>query len=250
MLKFSIITAVYNRCNTIERALDSVQNQDYSNIESVVIDGNSNDGSLEIIKSKISEKDVLISEPDKGIYDALNKGIKNSTGEIVAFMHSDDFYHGNNIISQVASIFENNKVDVVYGDATFFLKNNSKNLIRSYISGDYSKKRLAWGFMPAHPSMFVRRNIYDEVGYFKTSYKIAADYEFLCRLISRKKLKLYYLKKKLVSMQIGGISTSGLRNTIILNKEVKRACLENGIYTNYLMLISKYPAKMLGFLNK
>ena len=249
MLKFSIITAVYNRCSTVKRALRSIKNQDYPNIESVVIDGNSSDGSYEIIKSEILKNDIFVSESDKGIYDALNKGINNSSGDIIGFMHSDDFYTDDKIISQVAKIFKEKNVDIVYGDAAFFLENNTDRIVRNYISGPLTKKRLAWGFMPAHPSIFIKKNIYESIGNFKTSYKIAADYEFLCRLISKNDFKSYYLNKKLVSMQIGGVSTSGIKSTILLNKEVKRACKENKIYTNYLMLMSKYPSKILGLLS-
>ena len=250
MLKFSIITAVFNREDTIGRAIKSVKQQSYNNVEMIVIDGESTDGTCRVIESLIAKDDTFISEPDDGIYDALNKGIVNVSGDIIGFMHSDDKYMHNKVIDKVAQLFADESLDIVYGDACFFSSAYPNKIMRNYISGELSKIRLARGFMPAHPSIFIRRRVYNDIGMFKVDYKIAADYEFLCRLVSRGGYKAHYLTEPLVYMQLGGVSTAGLASTILLNKEVIRACRENNIYTNIFMLLLKYPSKLLQYIAK
>ncbi len=247
-MKVSIITATYNRESTVVRAISSIKNQTYQNIQVIVIDGASKDNTISLIKPMLSDEDVIQSEPDGGIYDALNKGLAIADGEIVAFLHSDDLYSDNYVISNVVKIFLDQSIDIVYGDVSFFSNNEPAVIKRKYKSGALSKRRLAWGKMPAHPAIFIRRRVYDKVGFFKTNFKIAADYEFLCRVINYKNLKSIYLHSVLVQMQLGGISTKGLKSTFILNKEVYRALRSNGIYTNLFMLLSKYPSKFFQFL--
>lgn len=248
-MKFSIITATYNRENTIERALKSIKKQKYKNIELVVIDGDSNDSSLSKIKSLLSYQDICISEKDKGIYDALNKGIFKSSGDIIGFLNSDDLYYDNLVIEKVYSIFKNTKVDVVYGDAIFFKNNNLDKIHRYYKSSPITQRNLAWGKMPAHTAVFIKRDIFERYGNFKINYKICADYEFFCRIAKSDLLNYEYIAEPLVKMSLGGVSTSGINNTILLNKEVLRACSENDIYTNIFMIFSKYPSKLLEFTN-
>jgi glycosyltransferase involved in cell wall biosynthesis len=247
-LKISIITAVYNREDTIERALLSLKLQTYPDIEGIVVDGNSSDTSLKIIKSLQLNKLKIISEPDDGLYDALNKGLSFVTGDIVGFLHSDDIFYDNNVLSVIASIFEDDSIDVVYGDSVFFTGCKTENYVRRYKSGILSKSRLSWGWMPAHPAMFIRKRVYEKIGNFKTTYLIAADYEFLCRMMSALDVNIVYYPYDLMKMQTGGASAGGLKNTILLNREVLRACRENGIYSNLVMLLSKYPIKLLQFL--
>jgi glycosyltransferase involved in cell wall biosynthesis len=249
-IKISIITAVYNRVDTIGRSINSVQTQDCVDYEHVIVDGQSDDGTLRKINEKLDSRTVLSSEPDEGIYDALNKGLARSTGDVIGFMHSDDLYHDDTILKRVSDIFSGGDVDIVYGDAVFFQKDQPDKIVRIYKSGEYSVKRLAWGWMPSHPSMFIHKSIYEKYGYFKTDYKIAADYEFLCRIMTGGRLNVSYLPEVFVRMQVGGASTGGFRNTLQLNKEVLRACRENRIYSNMLMILSKYPVKMLQFLLK
>ena len=232
------------------RALSSIKSQTYDDIQLVVIDGDSTDETLSKVNAILSEEDILISEPDDGIYDALNKGLDISSGEIVGFLHSDDLYFDNEVISRVVDIFADSTVDVVYGDACFFSAGNILEIKRRYRSSKLSGKNLAWGQMPAHPSMFIRRRIFNKVGYFETNFKIAADYEFLCRLIKYPNLKCVYLPFPFVRMQLGGVSTDGLLSTVLLNKEVMRALRKNGIYSNYLMLLSKYPTKIIEYFLK
>ena len=247
-MKISVITATYNREKSILRSIDSTKSQDYKNVELVMIDGESSDKTVEVAKPYLTENDILISEKDKGIYDALNKGIENSTGEIIGFLHSDDIFSTKSVLSMIASVFKENDVDLVYGDASFFKGENINKSIRKYKSDKLSKKNLAWGKMPAHTAMFFKKEIYQRYGYFKTNYKICGDYEFLCRIASRANIKSLYIPQVFVRMQTKGASTSGLRSTIQLNKEIYKACNENKIYTNYFMIMSKYPSKILQFL--
>ena len=247
-MKVSIITATYNRASTVIRALLSIKNQTYNDIQVIIIDGASEDNTISLVSKMLSDNDILKSEPDLGIYDALNKGLALAEGEIIAFLHSDDLYFDNNVISKVVEVFSDDSVDLVYGDACFFSGNNVKKIRRKYRSNKLSERNLAWGKMPAHPAIFIRRKIYEEVGYFETDYNISADYEFLCRAVHYPNLKSVYLSSFLVRMQLGGASKVGFRSTILLNREVLRALRKNGIYTNIFMLLSKYPSKILQFL--
>ena len=246
-MKISIITATFNRTATLRRAILSVKEQSYTNIETVIIDGCSTDDSLDTIQDLVSISDIVLSEPDEGIYDALNKGINLSSGEIVGFLHSDDLYDNDEVVAQVADIFGDPSIDIVYGNVSFFEGSNRCKVKRIYISPQLSKSNLAWGKMPAHPALFCRKAVFDKVGLFQLDYKIAADYEFLCRPVNTLDFKAQYVNSIFVNMQEGGASRIGLRNTYILNKEVCRAVKSNGIYTNLLMILSKYPLKVLEF---
>lgn len=250
MLKVSVIIATYNRDTTVVRALSSIKSQKYNNIQVVVVDGASQDNTISLISPMLSNKDILQSEPDLGIYDALNKGLVLADGDIIAFLHSDDLYSDNDVISKVVQIFSDDSVDVVYGDVSFFSGSNVTKIIRRYQSDKLSEKNLAWGKMPAHPAMFIKRQIYEEIGYFDTDFHIAADYEFLCRIVHYVDLKSVYIPSVLVRMQVGGASTAGVKNTILLNKEVIKAIRKNDIYSNIFMLLSKYPSKILQFLKR
>jgi glycosyltransferase involved in cell wall biosynthesis len=249
-MKISVITATYNRASTIVRAIFSVKSQSYKNIELVVIDGASKDATIELVTPLISSTDVIQSEPDTGIYEALNKGVQISSGDVIAFLHSDDLYFDDNVLSNVMKILKDDNIDIVYGDVSFFAKDNHEKVTRTYRSDKLSEANLAWGKMPAHPAMFIKRRVYKKIGLFKTDYKIAADYEFLCRMVRNADFRAVYLPAVLVRMQLGGISTASLRSSILLNKEVYRAVLDNGMYTNILMLLSKYPSKIFQFLKK
>ena len=246
-MQVSVIIATYNRAFTVARAIKSLQNQTYDDVQIVVVDGNSTDNTLSIIEPMLSDKDILLSEPDNGIYDALNKGLVFAEGDIIAFLHSDDLYHNDKIISTVMDVFSENDVDVVYGDVLFFSSKKLNRSVRKYRSDKLLKKNLAWGKMPAHPAMFIKRKVYEKIGYFETDFMIAADYEFMCRLVNYVNLKSIYIPDIFVRMQLGGISTGGLKNTILLNQEVLRALNKNNIYSNIFMLLSKYPSKILQF---
>jgi len=247
-MKISIITAVYNRKDIISKAIDSVRTQTYSNIEHLIIDGASTDGSLEIIKEIMVPGTTLISEPDYGIYDAINKGIKNSTGEVIGLLHSDDIYASNSVLAQVALEFSDPNLDAAYADAIFHGHGKPNNIVRHYRSDRFSLKTLAWGWMPAHTTIFFRRTVFERFGLYKTDYKIAGDIDFVARVFRSENFRSIYVPKVWVKMCTGGISTGGLRNTILLNREVLRALRENGVKTNMAKILSKYPLKLLEYL--
>jgi len=249
-VKISIITAVYNRADTIERAIRSVRSQSYPDIEHIVIDGGSTDGTLERLRSSLGNDAILVSEPDRGMYDAINKGLKLATGDVIGLLHSDDFFPGNDVLSEIATCFVDGNADAVYGDAAFFASQSPGRIVRRYSSARFTPARLAWGWMPAHTTLFLRREVYRRFGGFKLDYRIAADFDFVCRIFHDGQLRAHYIPKVLVNMQTGGLSTSGWRSTLTLNREVIRACRENQIQTNWLKLLSKYPLKALEFLTR
>lgn len=248
MQKFSIITAVFNRAEVIRNAVHSVQAQTYTSVEHVVVDGASTDGTVDILKQSLGANAVFLSEPDKGIYDALNKGLALATGDIIGFMHSDDSYANERVLETVALAFEASDIDGVYADVLFFHPAAPDKPVRRYRSNRFNVDRLAWGWMPAHTTLFLRRCVYEQYGHFKTTYKIAADFELIARILTDRKVKLAYIPEVLVHMDTGGASTAGLKSTIRLNQEVKRACAENGIRTNWFKILSKYPLKILEYI--
>ena len=244
-MKVSIITATYNREATIERAIKSIRAQSHKDIQLIIIDGASADNTVELVKPYLNFGDVLVSEPDSGIYDALNKGLSHVSGELVAFMHSDDHYFDIDVVAGAVEAVQKNNANVVYGNAEFFSAEEPLQVRRCYRSSKLSLKNLSWGLMPAHPTMFIKSKVYSDVGNFRVDFVIAADYEFLCRLVLYNDLKPIYVNKPLVRMQLGGASTNGLRATIKINREVLRALRINGIYSNIFMVFTKYPTKIL-----
>lgn len=248
-MKVSLLTVCYNSAGTVADSIKSVRSQDYKDVEYIIVDGNSNDGTKEIIKANNDLIDKWISEPDKGIYDAMNKAIKMATGEVVGILNSDDFYSSSNVISQVAKAFNDSTVDAVFGDLVFVDPNNLKKVVRRYSSAKWSPEKFARGFMPAHPTFFVRRKYYEQIGLFKTDYKIAADYELLIRFLYVHKLKYKYLPLNMVTMRKGGVSSRGIRSNIILNDEIIRGCRENGINTSVFKVYPKYFTKLFELFN-
>jgi glycosyltransferase involved in cell wall biosynthesis len=249
-MKISLITVSYNSGATIKDSIESVLRQDYHNIEYIIVDGKSKDNTVDIIKSFEGKISKWISEPDKGIYDAMNKGLKMATGEVVGMLNSDDFYYNNTILAQVAHAFEDESLDAVFGNLIFVDPNDLKKTVRTYSSKDWHPKKFARGFMPAHPTFFVRRKYYEQFGLFKTDYKIASDYEMLIRLLYVNKLKYKYLPITMVVMRKGGVSSNGIKSNIVLNNEIKRACTENGIRTNLPLIYLKYFTKVFELINK
>ncbi|MBN2816772.1 MAG: glycosyltransferase [Campylobacterales bacterium] len=249
-MKISIITVVWNNVDTIGDAIESVLSQTYNNIEYIIIDGGSTDGTVDIIESYGSKITKFISEKDKGLYDAMNKGIALATGDIVGILNSDDFYIDEFVIEKVVKEFVNKDVDSVYADLVFVKPDNLEKVVRYYDSGKFHPSKFAYGWMPAHPTFFVKKVFYDKYGLYKIDYKIAADYELLIRFLSKYKLSYFHLKEPIIKMRVGGVSTSGLKSNYILNKEIIRACAENGIQTNWFKVLAKYPSKLLGLLKK
>ena len=247
-MNISIITAVFNRSSTIVQAVKSVQQQTHPEVEHVVIDGASTDVTLQLLHECLHDRAILVSELDCGIYDAINKGIVRSSGEIIGLMHSDDVYANKHVLANVADIFGDAEIDAVYGDISFFRPSAPEKLVRRYRSDRFNAEMLAWGWVPAHTALFLRRRVFEQYGLYKINYKIASDYEFMARIFRSKVIRSKYLPNVLVHMRIGGVSTGGWRNTVLLNQEVLRACRENGIKTNMLKILSKYPLKIMEFL--
>jgi glycosyltransferase involved in cell wall biosynthesis len=247
-MKISVITVCYNSATTIGQTLKSVRDQSYKNIEHIIVDGASVDETLEVIKSEGSSIVKFVSERDGGIYDAMNKGIRLATGEVVVFLNADDFYKDVNVLARVAAVMQAEELDAVYGDVEFFRPGQQDSVVRRYNSGRFTANRLGWGWMPAHPALFVRRVLFDRYGMFCTDYRIAGDFEFVARVFKQPALRHRHLPESLVRMQIGGASTSGWRATLQLNREMMRACQSNNIPTNWVKLLLRYSLKVLEFI--
>jgi len=245
-MKVSIITVVLNNKETIKYAIDSVLSQTYKNIEYIVIDGASTDGTIEVIESYGDRISTFISEKDDGLYHAMNKGIDIATGNIIGTLNSDDFYANKLCISEVVNEFKNRKIDALFSDLVYVSHNNLEKVIRYYDSSHFTPSRFAYGWMPAHPTFFVKKDIYKKYGTFRTDLKIAADFDLMVRFLYTYKIKYHYMKTVLVKMRTGGISTS-FSSIWIINVEVFRVCSDNGVKTNIFKVLSKYPAKIIGF---
>lgn len=247
-MRVSVITVSYNSAQTIERTIKSVQSQTWDDLQHIVIDGGSTDGTLQIIERYQKTIAAYLSEPDNGIYDAMNKGMDLADGEIICFLNADDLYASPEIISKVVKSMKQADCQAVIGDVTFFKKNNPDRDIRRYNSSRFTPERLSWGWMPAHPGLFLRSDVVQRVGRFKTNYQIAADFEYIIRVFHKTNITYVHIPDILVRMQAGGVSTNGLRSKMILNREVLRACKENNINTSLLKIFSKYPAKLAEYI--
>lgn len=253
-MKISIITVVYNNKKTIQDAINSVLSQRYDNVEYIIVDGASTDGTVEVINEAImihSKRNIkFISEKDNGIYDAMNKGISLATGSMIGMLNSDDLYINNDVISTVVNEFMTKNVDSIFADLVYVRADDSDKIVRYYSSAGFHPKKIAYGWMPAHPTFFVKKAIYEQYGFYKTDYQIAADYELIARFIVKNKVSYSYIPKVFVKMRTGGASTRNLKSNWILNKEILRACAENGIETNIIKVLSKYPTKILQLIKK
>ena len=241
-MKISVVTVCYNSAATIADTLASVAVQRGCEVEHIIIDGASKDDTLAIVK-QFPHVAMCVSERDRGIYDAMNKGVARATGDVVALLNADDIYAHENILSYVAQQFQEHAIEALLGDVVFFKPEQPDKITRRYDSSQFSPAKIAWGWMPAHPGLFLKREVYERVGPFKTDYRIAGDFDFVARAFSQP-LAYKHVPEIVVKMRAGGASTGGLKSTILLNKEVMRACRENGIRTNWFKLLSKYPAKL------
>lgn len=248
-MKISVITVCYNSASTLERALFSVASQDWPDVEHIVIDGGSSDGTRDILERFAPSLSCVLSEPDEGIYDAMNKGLDRASGDVICFLNADDQYVSETVLSKVAGRIREDRLDALMGDVAFFNEKNPDHMVRRYRSDRFRPERLAWGWMPAHPALFLSKEVIQKVGRFKANYRIAGDFEFVVRAFHGQSLRYSHFPEVLVRMQVGGVSTGGLRAKLLLNKEVLRACRENGLRTNFFKIISKYPVKLLEMLN-
>lgn len=245
-MKISIITVCFNSEKTIQGTIESVLSQDYPDVEYIVVDGDSTDRTMDIVRGYGNRISKVISEPDAGIYDAMNKGVRAATGTIVGILNSDDFYESTRVLSDVANCFkENNSAELVFGDVVFVKPADVSQIVRHYGSSRFRPWKLRFGWMPPHPATFVKRSVYQRAGLYGLSYKISADYEMFVRWLLVKKVKYARLDQILVRMRAGGVSTSGIRSSILLNREIVKACKDNGLYTNIFLVLSKFPFKLL-----
>jgi len=244
-MNVTIITASFNSALSIKTCLDSVVHQNYNDIEYLIIDGKSSDATLKIIKVYQQKFPFikLISEKDSGIYDALNKGVQLASGDIIGFVHSDDFLEFNDIIYHIVSMTKSENLDGVYGDLQYVDKSNTKKIIRSWKSCDFKPRLLKQGWMPPHPTLFLKKEVYQKHGLFDLSYRISADYDFLLRIFKDPELKFGYLPKVITKMRVGGASNKSLKNIIKKSKEDYRAIRINNI-GNFLTLARKNFSKI------
>ena len=246
-MKISIITATYNSGNTVRDTIESVLRQTYPDIEYIVVDGASKDGTLDIVREyepMFGGRMRWISAPDRGIYDALNKGIGMATGEVVGFLHSDDFFSSPDVVRILADELKGNgRVDAVYGDIHYVSDKDLNKCIRYYSSAYFRRWMMLFGFMPAHPSFYCRKEVYERFGVFSLSYQVAADFECLLRLIYVGKISLKYVPLDCVTMRIGGASTSGIASHKKIFKDHVRAYRENHVPSNGLLDSLRYICK-------
>lgn len=243
----SIITVAYNSAATIEDTIKSVLAQTYGNIEYIIVDGQSSDATVEIIQkyeAAFHGRLHWISEKDKGIYDAMNKGISMATGDVVGILNSDDYFTSNDVVERMMSAFADTSLDAVYGDIHFIRDGNPDICVRYYSSKRFSLGWLRFGFMPAHPSFYARRKVFEKAGLYRTDYKIGSDYEMMVRLFLVHHIKAQYIPMDFVTMRTGGLSTRNLHSKLQLIKDDVRACRENGVYTNAVFVSTKFLFKI------
>jgi glycosyltransferase len=246
--KISIITVTYNSAHTLRDTLKSVQLQDYPNIEHIIVDGNSQDETVAIIKS-FPHVSKWVSEEDGGLYDAMNKGVSLATGDIVGILNSDDLYAHNSVISKVAEKFVENNVDALYGDLHYVNASNTNKIIRVWKSGKYRKSNFIFGWMPPHPTFFVKKQVYEQAGRFNISLKRSADYELMLRILVKYQFKADYIDEVLVKMRTGGISNGSWSSRIKANFEDRMAWKLNNLKPYFFTLYLKPFRKLLQFVH-
>jgi glycosyltransferase involved in cell wall biosynthesis len=250
MLKVTILTVVFNGEKTLRACIDSVLGQDFSNLEYIVIDGASTDNTLAIARSYGNKIYKIISEPDHGIYDAMNKGIAHATGDIIGILNADDIYADSSVISDVISKFEEENSEGVYGDLVYIDNQITQNPVRKWISGKYRKGIFLWGWMPPHPSFFLRKKCYDDFGNFRLDLGSAADYELMLRMIHINSIAVSYLPRTLVKMSMGGASNQSLANRIKANANDRKAWKVNNTSPFFFTLLLKPLRKIVQFLDR
>jgi glycosyltransferase len=250
LLKVSIITVCFNSASTIKDTIKSVINQTYPNIEYIIIDGKSDDETNNIVESFGNKISIHISEPDHGIYDGLNKGISKASGDIIGILHADDFYAHNTVIEEIVDCFEKYDTDSVYADLDYVNPINTSKIIRHWVSGKYKEGKFLFGWMPPHPTFFVKRAIYDRLGKFNTKLKSAADYELMLRFIHKHNIKTTYLHFVTVKMRAGGMSNKNMANRLRANNEDRLAWELNSIKPYFFTLYLKPLRKIFQYILK
>ena len=246
----SIITATFNSAKTLKDTIQSVLRQTNKDFEYLIIDGGSTDETIDIVKSYESEfsgRLKWVSEKDQGIYDAMNKGIKMASGDVVGILNSDDYFTSDDILQTVDNAFKSHEIDAIYGDIHFIRDGNPQKCVRYYSSRMFRPFWLRFGFMPAHPSFYCKREVFEKAGLYSLDYKIGADYEMMVRLFKKYRIMSQYINKDFVTMRTGGASNNNVRSRITLINEDVKACKENWVYTNSLFVMIKYLYKVFEF---
>ena len=247
MYFFSIITVVKNRKETIENTLSSVRFQTFKNFQYIVIDGESDDGTLEVLKDNSDIIDILISEKDNSVYEALNKAISYAEGEYVSILHSDDHYESKNVLEMIHNNLKKNKVDVLFASATYFKKGKYNKPVRKYESTDFKPELIKYGFMPPHTSMFSKKSVYSSIGFFNTKYKIAADFDWLLKLYSKNEFSINYIKENVINMNTQGLSNPNIFNIfrkLQIHNELLYIFKDNNVQTNWFKLFVRFKIKL------
>ncbi|MGN6640557.1 MAG: glycosyltransferase family 2 protein [Mucilaginibacter sp.] len=244
-LKISIITVAFNAQNTIERCILSVMGQKFNNIEYIIIDGASKDNTLETINRYRNNIDILVSEPDKGIYDAMNKGIALATGNIIGMLNADDYFADKNILDDVANAFSSQNINILYGDLDFV--DTDGKVVRKWRSGKYRSGHFNWGWMPPHPTFYCKKELFEKLGNYSLSYGTAADYELMLRFIHANKTSVFYLHKVMIKMVIGGVSNKSLSNRVKALRFDLKAMRNNDIFFPFMTIILKPLRKIMQF---
>ena len=235
----------FNSAVTIRDTIESVLGQDYPSIEYIIVDGGSTDATMRVVSEYEGRISTVISEPDRGIYDAMNKGIRAATGDLVCKLNSDDVYASSRAVRELVTCVQESGADTVFADLVVVDPSDMDRMVRYYKSSRFRPERLRYGWMPAHPTFVAKRALFDEWGLYSLDYRIAADYEMMVRLLYRARVSYAYLPRVVVKMRAGGVSTSGVRSSWLLNNEIVRACRQNGLDTNLLLVLLKIPAKLL-----
>lgn len=247
-MKLSIITVVYNNQKTIENAIQSVLSQSYQNLEYIIIDGKSTDGTIEIINSYRDKISFIISESDRGIYDAMNKGIALASGDIIGLLNSDDLYADNEVLKDVMSYFQSDeKLDILYGDLVYVKRDRTNKIVRKWISRQYFPLFYERGNVPPHPTLFVRSKVYKEAGVFILSYKLAADYEFMLRVFKKHYYKIKYINRMMILMRLGGATNKSFKNILKGNQEILLAWKSNNLRVPIMLMPFRLIKKILQF---
>ncbi|MFW2439802.1 MAG: glycosyltransferase family 2 protein [Arenicellales bacterium] len=250
-MKVSVITVVYNAVDTIEDTIQSVIKQDHEDIEHIIIDGGSTDGTMDVVNSYRKQLAIVVSEPDKGIYDAMNKGIDLAAGAVVGTLNSDDWYDNNSVISRVVAAFKKDmELDAVYGDIIFVTKDKPHGLVRYWESQPYQKGLFEKGWMPPHPSFFVKKDCYSRYGKFDLDLKIQSDFDLTMRLMVVNRINTQYLPGVMVKMRMGGVTNNRISNVIKGNIEAYRACKKNGLQVTPVFMLRKVMSRLPQFFRK
>ncbi|MBE8727047.1 glycosyltransferase family 2 protein [Flavobacterium hungaricum] len=248
-MKVSLITVCYNRKATIAHSIESVLSQDYPNIQYIVIDGNSSDGTQKIIESYSDKISIYISEPDKGMYDAINKGLSLAAGDVIGLLHSDDVFYDTTVVSSIVETFKKNpETDALYGNGLYVTNDERQKIVRNRIGGEYNYKKINRGWLPLHPTVYIKKTVVEKYGYYNLNFKIGSDTEFLLRYLYKYKINITYLNKYIIKMRMGGLSTDYRKAIEVLVEDYKIYKFHNlsavkAVFQKKLLALKQYVQK-------